>query len=299
MRDDELLRRYLLGEMETEEENRLEARLIQDPELFEQAEAVEADLLDEYAHGGLSTAQRSRLQRHLTASAATRSQLAMVRTLPEVTELTPVLTGPWWRKELSSPWFRTLAAAMLTIAVLSGGVDRYSFRLQKDIAVISQQTVPFREWHLSQVGKPTDRLPDNRSAQTDPRPDPTPRPVIVQLFQLALSAHRGPGGIEELRIEPGTGRIDFQFPLFPGDESFPSYQVVITNSATDEELIRRDDLHPVKAGKEMVLLVSVEAKKLLPGSYEAAVKGIPAEGEPVDLGFPQFQVAGPEMNPQG
>src|SRR5688572_12904998 len=106
MRDDDLLRRFLLGELSDEDEALFEARLIQDDELFERAEAMEADLLEEHAHGGLSAAQRARMRRHLSSSPATRSQLAVVSGIGKVaTEEQPgrILTGPWGGKNLPRP----------------------------------------------------------------------------------------------------------------------------------------------------------------------------------------------------
>lgn len=299
--DDELLRLYLLDELETEEENRLEARLSQDSELFEQAEAMQSDLLDEYEHGGLSPAQRERIESYLAASPSARSELALIRGLSKVPQRAPVVIGPW-RKALSSPWFQTLAAAMLAIVVLSGGIDRWTSRLQNDIEVMASQSLQLQDLHDQRpddkTSTPEDRIV-HKAPTPVPVPSPAPPPVVVQLFQLALSAHRGPGDVEVLRIQPETDRVELQLALPPGDEAYPAYQIVIKNIATLEKLIQRDDLRPQKRENEMVLLLSMEAKEVPAGSYEAAVRGLPSKGEPVDLGFPQFQVAEPEMNPQG
>src|SRR5687768_4114985 len=110
MRDDDQLRRYLLGELSDEDTELLEARLIQDEDLFERAEAVEADLLEEHTHGGLSASQHARIQRHLASSAAVRSQLALIKAIetvaPEEKLERPVLVGPWGRTDLARPWVR-------------------------------------------------------------------------------------------------------------------------------------------------------------------------------------------------
>src|SRR5215210_834857 len=119
MRDqDDLLRRYLLGELSEEEANRLEARLIQDGELFESVEALEADLLDEAAHGRLPPEERQRIVRRLASTPQGRLRLAVVRDLGRIAEGGRVLPGPWGRVDLSRPSVRALAAAaMLVIAV--------------------------------------------------------------------------------------------------------------------------------------------------------------------------------------
>src|SRR5215210_7405615 len=106
MRDqDDLLRRYLLGELSEEEANRLEARLIQDGELFESVEALEADLLDEAAHGRLSPEERQRIVRRLASTPQGRLRLSVVRDLGriagKIADGRRVLPGPWGRTDLS------------------------------------------------------------------------------------------------------------------------------------------------------------------------------------------------------
>ncbi len=79
--DDELLRSYLLGELTEDEAEGLEGRLLAEDDLFELSEAVEADLLAEYAQGGLAPTERERVQRRLASSPQGRERLAMTRAL--------------------------------------------------------------------------------------------------------------------------------------------------------------------------------------------------------------------------
>src|SRR5919202_647127 len=78
--DDELLRSYLLGELTEDEADALERRLLAEDDLFELSEAIEADLLAEYAQGGLAPAERERVQR-LASSPQGRERLALARSL--------------------------------------------------------------------------------------------------------------------------------------------------------------------------------------------------------------------------
>src|SRR3954469_13133489 len=79
--DDELLRRYLLGQLTAEEEDAVEGRLLAEDELFEQSEAIEADLLAEYAQGGLASAERERGGQRLASSPQGRERLRLARSL--------------------------------------------------------------------------------------------------------------------------------------------------------------------------------------------------------------------------
>src|SRR5215211_3520558 len=81
MKDDEILRRYLLGGLEEEQADDLERRLLEDGELFELAEAVEGDLLAAAARGDLPPAERGHVLRRLAASPEGRTRLALARGL--------------------------------------------------------------------------------------------------------------------------------------------------------------------------------------------------------------------------
>jgi hypothetical protein len=309
MRDDELLRKYLLGELTGEDESVLEARLIQDNDLFERAEAMEADLLEEYAHGGLSAAQSTHLQRHLIASSATRSQLAMVRGLgKEATEETSwrrILTGPWGRTELSRPSVRALAAAMLVIAVGAGWLDYRSFQLQTQIERIAQQgfALPDRPHVPPPPGTdrpivappihPTAPTPGDRIAGPTQTPAPPPAPVM-QTFTLALTTFRGPEDTKTLEIAAETEQVDIHLPLSQADGTYSSFQVALQDEAGTELI--RTDLRPVRAGEGTELVLSVKTKLLRKGGYELHVLGKSADGQLEDVAFPQFQVAF-ETNP--
>ena len=64
-----------------EEADRLEQRLLAEDELFELAEAVEADLLAAADRGELTPAERERVQQRLAASPRGRERLALARVL--------------------------------------------------------------------------------------------------------------------------------------------------------------------------------------------------------------------------
>ncbi|HWM93800.1 MAG TPA: hypothetical protein VN493_23780 [Thermoanaerobaculia bacterium] len=301
--DDELLRRYLLGELSEEDVNRLEARLIQDDELFEEAEALEADLLDDHAQGLLSAPQRARIERHLASSFQTRSQLALARGLGAVArERQPgrtILTGPWGRKDLSRPSVRALAAAaMLAIAIGSTWIATQVIQ-QPEEQIAGETPAP----PIPPSSAPAPTLPAEtpepvliteetaeQVAEEEPSPAPALPSPVTYAFQLAMTALRGAEDeVAELRIPPGTGRVDLQLPLNSEDEGYPSFQVVLRDAATGEELVRLDDLQPTRTGGSATLVVPVDAKKLRAGRYSVEVYG----GDSEPLGFPEFEVPEP------
>ena len=81
--------------------------------------------------------------------------------------------------------------------------------------------------------------------------------------------------------------MDIHLPLSPGDEAYPSFEVVLRDE-NGTELIRRTDLQPVEAGDSADLVLPVEAALLRAGRYSVEVYG---DGE--GLAFPEFQVVEP------
>lgn len=288
MRDqDELLRRYLLGELAEEEENLFEARLLQDDELFEGMEAMEADLLDEYAHGRLSPEESARIERRLASSPQGRLRLAVIRGLGKVAEEEAngrrVLPGPWTRKDLSRPSVRALAAAaMLAITVGSVWIGR-----QTAPTPTPPSPLPEDEIAGTPVPQPPSPVPTPVPAPLPPviaaTPTPAPLPFV---FELALTTLRGDGDpVPELRVPSGAEKVDIHLPLIQGDEAYPSFQVVLLDP-TGTELVRLANLEPVRLGDRAVLVLPVEAKDLRAGRHTVEVYG----GEGKALAFPEFEI---------
>ena len=78
---DEQLRLYVLGDLPPAEERDVETALFRDPELLARVELARDDLVDDYAAGRLSEADRVKLERRQMASAEGREQLAIARAL--------------------------------------------------------------------------------------------------------------------------------------------------------------------------------------------------------------------------
>lgn len=79
--DEELLRRFLLGELGAEEAEAVERRMLEDDAFFEQAEAIERDVLADCARGGLTAAQKERVRCRLEASPEGQARLALAEDL--------------------------------------------------------------------------------------------------------------------------------------------------------------------------------------------------------------------------
>lgn len=88
VRDDslseDLIDRYLLGDLPEERQAEIEDRAFQDRQYMERILAAESDLIDEYVRGGLSDSQRRLFQSRFLASAERRRKVEFAQALSSV-----------------------------------------------------------------------------------------------------------------------------------------------------------------------------------------------------------------------
>src|SRR5512143_1818079 len=82
---EDVIVRYLLGELPEDEQARLEDRAFVNTQFSQEILAVEGDLIDEYVRGGLSAARRQRFETLFLASAERRKKVEVARALAQVT----------------------------------------------------------------------------------------------------------------------------------------------------------------------------------------------------------------------
>ena len=80
--------RYLLGDLDEREIERLERGLLEEPARLEQLEAAEAELIDRYVRGELPSGDRNRFERRLLPSARIRERVRTARSLRRLAEQT-------------------------------------------------------------------------------------------------------------------------------------------------------------------------------------------------------------------
>ena len=89
MTDHELIRRYLLGKASPDEQVSLESRYLSDTETFEELTTIENDLIDSYARGRLTSADKQLFERKYLATVKGRARVDFARALLEVSAHEP------------------------------------------------------------------------------------------------------------------------------------------------------------------------------------------------------------------
>lgn len=296
MRDDELLRKHLLGDLSEEESEAVERRLLQEDDLSELAEAVESEILEAYAKGELSPERRARVKRFLSSSPSGRLRLAVLSGLATLAAESAVPSNvlPFPRPDLSRPLHRVAAiAAMLAIAVASFLLVPIRPDLPDQTATVPAIRQP-RAPRVPVIRPvpPLDKSGPVLIAETpQPTPTPSPSPSFV-VIQLALSVARDEGQESPGFDVPADQIARLQIQLRERDKGYSSYQVILKDGL-DEESQRWEALQPTATGGEQTLVVQVPAGQLQEGRYTATIQGITPEGIVEDLAFPEFQVRQP------
>lgn len=280
MSDDELVRRYLLGGLPGDEQEALEQRLLREDDLFELAEAMEAEVLEDYARGELTSEQKERVERYLATSPEGRLRLAVVRGLAAM-PAGKLLPFSRQAPSLERPKVRVEAIAALLVLALG-------------TALLAGIYVPIPKFK-DKLGR---AFPSSTPifAETTPTPAPTPvatpapSPVIF-VATIILSNLRGGDDIQSFDIPDRPGLVELKLTLSAGDEGYPSYRVVVLNDDMGREVKTSEGLHT--EGDNGHLTLRVDADQLTKGRYSLEVQGVTSEGGTEDLAFPVFEVHEP------
>lgn len=285
--DDELLRRYLLGRLETEERDLLEERLLREADLLELAEAAEADLLDDYARGRLAPEERGQVAHRLASSPRGRARLALIQGLGRIARegTGRVLPFPAARRELSRFERAAALAAMLTLAVLSAWVATKTTdpvsppRVAETPAPAPTPSQPIRRPVPPVVATPP---PPEVIAESTPPEAPAPEPAAPLVLQLALGTLRSAGEIPVLNVPPGTERVQLHLQLNESDKDYyASFQAIVRGAGPE---LRAAGLEAREIDGRWTLVLDLDPK-LPEGAYEVEVSGATAAGdvEPIDV----------------
>jgi hypothetical protein len=324
MRDQDLLRRFLLGELAEDEAERLERRLLQEEEvqeegeerftLFDLCEAIEGDLLNAHARGELTPAESERLLKRLAASPGGRARIALARQLagsPETARTEPAPAPLPFRRASgrpSRPAARWAALAAGLLLVLGGGPwmvlrllerpapgghveNAYKEAPQPASPRVEAPAEPARpaapEEQLSERPAPSEPAPEpDRPAA----PEPAPR-LATAVFELALSTLRSSNEPpQHLTVPKGIGQIEIQLDLGGEEESYRTFNALVKASGAGEVWSRRG-LEPKPLDWGTVLILEIPADKLPDGRYEMEVQGVTAAGEAERIGVQEFEIA--------
>lgn len=264
--DDNLLRRYLLGDRLADgERDRVERSYFESDRHFDRLLEAEDDLIDAYIRDRLSLAERARFERHFLAAKRRRDRYEAMRAIAaNFFRERPPRRGSLLESFRSFFVIRTPAARTAAIAlgavsiVLLGSLGAGYVRLKREntaarALLASSRPVPGR-------GVPTYTL----------------RPGLLR---------SGAGDANRLRIEPGSEWLVLRLET-PASRDYSVFAAALA-TAPGEELLRQDRLKSVGNAIELPIPAGV----LISGEdYTVALAGLQSDGRRVDLQSYAFHV---------
>ena len=266
------LTRYLLGQMDQDEQALIEERYLADPAFHEELRAAERDLIDQYVRGEI--AEPDAFERHFLASPPRRQRVEFARALSRSVAHAPVVAPRSSRRV-----WQLLAASLV---MLAGGWLLIVGWPQPNPAQQADRMPQEQPDRGQPPGGPSIPQPD-----TPPAPPPETAPAIrVATFVLTPSLTRDSDETRTLIIEDHTElRLQLQFE--PGD--YKSYRAVL-RTGDRVEIWRQDQLTPRRTPAGQAIEVSLPASRFSGQDYTITLSGVTPGGEFEDVSGYYFRV---------
>jgi hypothetical protein len=309
---DDIVMRYLFGELSETERARLEAEYFADAGTFNRLERFESDLIDDYARGRLGDQTRARFERAYLSNPNRRARLkfgeALAARLDQTApgSLAAVSRRSWWQKY--SSWLKletralafSMAVALLLLVFGSGWLFIQSRRLRVELAqrdaaqAMQEQRAAELQRQIADEQKRNEELTAELQRASSPQIPPTqssPAAATPAFVTLLLAAN----GAKEpeiarpptLTIPKGTKQVHVQ--LAVKDNDYPSYQIVL-GAVAGPEIFKGQNLKPRISKSGAVFSLSFAASKLTTGDYMLTLRGVLQGGDFEDVSKSLFRV---------
>ncbi|MFN0085602.1 MAG: hypothetical protein ACKVX9_09460 [Blastocatellia bacterium] len=296
-----LIHRYLLGDLPEADQAALEERWYSDDESFEQVWESENRLVDRYVRGRLSSAERARFEAHYLASPVHQRRVAAARLLlAEADALAPAPEPSFFARV--NAWFRlspslqfAMAAGMLLLAAGAVWLLADRARLRGELAAIQRENAArdARERELArmiaaghgerdQLTRELDRLRRERAEAQPAATSTPPAALTVFSFMLSPTSVRGTTG-QPLTVPANADQVQLQLQVEPGE--WKRFQATL-QTAERAPVWRRRDLSS-RGGR---LVLALPAARLPHNDYVLILSGVDAAGRVEEINRYSFRV---------
>ncbi|HEY6189266.1 MAG TPA: hypothetical protein VIW80_16555 [Pyrinomonadaceae bacterium] len=320
--NDDLIRRYLLGELSEDEREQFERRLMSEDDLYQQLLINEDDLIDEYVYSTLPEHDRVKFSRQFLQVPELRQDIRFAVALRNRAQKAAPQTTAEGSSKPSRPslfdWLRTffmrpalgyaLATALLAVVLLTVWLAVQNSRLRQQVEQLQARQTPtpappqdlqeqlaserLRNEQLSaelrraQEANAVGARPVEDAQERRPTPKPTGEPATFVAFTLTPGLSRGESeGWKRISLQPGVreARIRLDLP----EAGYRSYRVTVRSIDSGREILQRQGLRAV--GGKFVQL-SIAAALLSPNDYEILLSGTLPSGETEEISRYNFRV---------
>jgi hypothetical protein len=312
--NEQLLQRYLLGDLSEEEQDRVEEAYFADDDYLDRLLVAEHELIDRYLRGKLAAAERLKFERNYLTTPEKRQRVALVKQLHETAQMQAAVPPIVVRREEKTTWQQWLLAivypphpvtryalALGVLAVMFGGalLVNQTIRLRSELKRAEQEQAALRRreeetrQQLAEQQQRSNELARALEEESEQRrllDEALSRaretaPAIVPAFELGF----GEGGPERRTFGPSHGVNKAASLVIPKAAklvrlTFKINQPVQQNCSVamltpdGAEVWSRSHLpaHATRAGQAVTL--HIPARLLTPGQYVFALRIQKADG---------------------
>jgi hypothetical protein len=246
---------YVLGRLSGSALEELEDRLIADQTFFEQVEAVETDVCDDYAADRLSPADRAAFSERLHGNDRLQRRVALSRALQT--------RGPEPGRIASWSWW-AVAAALLVVTAAAVWFARTNDDRAPDVVTVQSPVVT----------PPVTVTPAPLPA--GPATSKPSRPAVLATLTLFGPVVRDPAQIPVMAIPAGDGLVRIEIALQDGDV-FPAYRAEVTTQG-GAAVWTAARLGEVRSAGGRMVIAELPSARLPAGLYQMNVYSAGASG---------------------
>ena len=321
-KQEDLMVRYLFGELTEEGQSQIEEQFLTDNEYFEQLRSVEDALIDDYVQGALNEYERRKVEELLLSSPRQASEIGFVRDLissisekPSVEENEQRPTQVKHSGKLKSllailhtrnPGNRYSLAVTLVLIVLGLCMVIWNLALQKRIKQMEARQAVLEQRDRELQGQINEQQNDREAIAKELESESRrrdqleqdlialqeSRPLIsssdVETIELnTASVSRGGGELRVVRIHSGVSRLQIRIDLGKEDY-YKSYSAVI-RTFEGREIWSKDQISPARANPGRLVL-TLTASLFANDDYTLTLKGRAEDGGTLEIRDYSFRV---------
>jgi anti-sigma factor RsiW len=289
--NDDLLTRYLLGDLSDEEQERVEERYISDPGFYDQLLVAEDDLIDSYAERALTPQQLAGFEKHFLRSPERQKKVAFAEAwMAYVARQSVAAKAAAVERKITEkkrslfeflrpaawPLAARVAAAVLVL-VVGGWLIFEVLRLKTQVeqteaqrAALQQQNEDLAQQIDAEKNHSLELAAKLEEERLQPPAQPNQVSSDIVSFFLTPGLLRGNGEAKRNVIPTGAREVNLQLSF--NDEQYERYDVVITN-VEGREVWRKDAGKPQSRNGGKAITVRVPAGLFKTNDYIVNVIG--------------------------
>jgi len=299
---EDLLVRYLLGQLGESEQEHVEQTYLADQDWQERLAIAEDELIDDYVGGKLGATDRAAFEKHFLNSPHRHERVAFARAWQQLTRATPSVSPAALPSPASRPWRERpvawlLRAATVLLLIGSTWLIFETARLRSELtasraerAALAQSEEELRQQLDDERARRQALSEQLAEARPEPPNNNTAPPSVIASFMLIAGLTRDAGERQTLNVPHTAQQVRLQLLFRQSDPPInaATYRAVL-RTPEGREVFSRDGLKAQPRGAARV--VTLTAPRLASGDYILTLKSRNAANQYEDITEYAFAVS--------